>query len=399
MKKNLKECEKGKILMKIGIVWHAKYPLDIRIAKEIKSLLKRGHKVVMISRNNKRQTAKENFPGTLIYRFPYFGTSLINTFLSIPLPINIFWFVWVRYLVKRENIKLLIARDLPLAFPTIVVGKLQNIPVIFDMAENYPAALEAWRRQGKYVAKVLEKICVHLANHIIVVAEENAERLRKINVAFAKITIVKNTPEMNFFQDFSTDTGCNDKKKFILLYTGFLECHRGLEICIRAMPLILKENSDIEFLIIGKGKSENSLKKLAEKLKVRTNIIFCGWVNFERIPGIIRRSNVCLIPHLISGHTNTTLPNKLFDYMACGKPIVSSRLKPVERILINENCGIVVKNNSPEEFTNAILCLYDNTKLCRKLGENGRKAFLRKYNWEIDGKTFVDCVEMFCPKK
>jgi len=108
---------------------------------------------------------------------------------------------------------------------------------------------------------------------------------------------------------------------------------------------------------------------------------------------------VCLIPHLISEHTNTTLPNKLFDYMACGKPIVSSRLKPIERILMKENCGIVLKENTPEEFANVILGLYNNYKLCRELGKNGKKAFLHKYNWEIDGKTFIDCIEMFCPQK
>lgn len=341
--------------MKIGIVRQTNYPFDIRIAKEIKVLSKRGHKVVVISRNNKRQKTRENFQGTIIYRFPFFGTSSINAFLSIPLPINIFWFVWIKFLVKRENINLLIVRDLPLAFPTIVVGKLQNIPVIFDMAENYPAALEAWGRRGKFLAKRLEKICIRLVNHIIVVAEENVERLRKINAPFAKITIVKNTPEMNFFQVFSTDTGCDNKKKFVLLYTGFLERHRGLEICIRAMPLILKENPDITLLIIGKGKSEESLKKLAEKLKVRNNIIFGGWVNFDGIPEIIRRSDVCLIPHLISEHTNTTIPNKLFDYMACGKPIVSSRLRPIERILIKEKCGIVLEENTPEKFANVIL--------------------------------------------
>ena len=72
--------------------------------------------------------------------------------------------------------------------------------------------------------------------------------------------------------------------------------------------------------------------------------------------------------------------NKLFEAMMCGKPVIRN---VAQEIIKEVNCGIVVDYDNGEQIREAIVTLRDNPELCKRLGDNGRKAFLEKYNWSI----------------
>jgi glycosyltransferase involved in cell wall biosynthesis len=69
-----------------------------------------------------------------------------------------------------------------------------------------------------------------------------------------------------------------------------------------------------------------------------------------------------------------TLPNKIIDYMACGKPFIGSRLPQVEKIVTDEGCGVLVDSSDTIQISNAILDLLNNNKMAKKMGANGIKA-------------------------
>jgi glycosyltransferase involved in cell wall biosynthesis len=72
------------------------------------------------------------------------------------------------------------------------------------------------------------------------------------------------------------------------------------------------------------------------------------------------------------------LPNKIFEAMMCSTPVVTN----VAKEIVNEtNCGVVVEYDNAKQIKEAIIALRDNAQLCKKLGANGRKSFLEKYNW------------------
>src|SRR3972149_2248964 len=103
----------------------------------------------------------------------------------------------------------------------------------------------------------------------------------------------------------------------------------------------MKKYPETRLQIIGDGTELNSLKGLVKILNLEKSVDLKGWVNFSEVPKIIKESTICLIPHLRSEHTDTTIPNKIFDYMAMGKPVVASDCEPLKRIIQEEKCGFV----------------------------------------------------------
>ncbi|MFQ5799615.1 MAG: glycosyltransferase, partial [Bacteroidota bacterium] len=102
----------------------------------------------------------------------------------------------------------------------------------------------------------------------------------------------------------------------------------------------------------------------------------------------IKRSTICLIPHVRSEHTDTTIPNKLFDYMAIGKPIVASNCLPLERIIRAEKCGVIFRSGDDEDLSRKVMYLLGSSE-GETYGANGRKAVRATYNWEQDSRVVL----------
>src|SRR5262249_54795255 len=139
---------------------------------------------------------------------------------------------------------------LPLALATLLVGRVHRIPVVFDMAENYPAMIQDVWDSGKArigdrlvrnprFARLVERVAVRQVDHIVVVVEESKKRLLEMGVPSGKITVVMNTPEL----DHREPPGCEgtrsvfarDTTQLTIAYLGLLEVPRGLGTAILAM--------------------------------------------------------------------------------------------------------------------------------------------------------------------
>src|SRR5439155_14478133 len=116
------------------------------------------------------------------------------------------------------------------------------------------------------------------------------------------------------------------------------------------------------------------LELLAKSLGLGSAVQFPGWVKFEQIWSYISRSTVCLIPHLRTEHTDTTLPNKLFDYMAMGKPVVSTDCAPLERVIKETECGLTFASGDVAGLQAALRTLLSDASQSFIKGQNGRKA-------------------------
>jgi glycosyltransferase involved in cell wall biosynthesis len=161
------------------------------------------------------------------------------------------------------------------------------------------------------------------------------------------------------------------------------------------MPTVLEEIPDARLLLVGKGSGEfdKEMRELCKDLNVENNVVFTDWVDFRLVPSYIALSDVCLVPHHASGHTNTTIPHKLFQYMAMRKPVIVTDCKPLKRIVEECDCGIVVPSGDRNEMAEAVIKLYNDRELAAKLGANGRNAVEGKYNWENEAKKLCELYE------
>lgn len=113
------------------------------------------------------------------------------------------------------------------------------------------------------------------------------------------------------------------------------------------------------------------------------HIVFEGWVDNSNIPDLVACSDAGIVPHHSTSHWQNTIPNKLFDYMAAGKPVIATRIPPVARVVASANCGLLFEDNDVEALAGIFHKLQDRT-VCRILGSRGRQAVAERYNWDAE---------------
>ena len=155
---------------------------------------------------------------------------------------------------------------------------------------------------------------------------------------------------------------------------------------------IVKVHPGTRLEIIGDGTERRRLSGIAKEVGVEKSVSLEGWREFSAVPGLIGGSSICVIPHLKSEHTDTTIPNKIFDYMAMGKPIVVSDCEPLQRLVREEQCGVVFRSGDGWDLSRKIIQLLED-KDRDAYGRNGKRAVELKYNWDIDAKTMIVAIE------
>jgi len=390
------------------------FPPDIRVEKEARSLIRAGHNIYLLSLGKTGMPSTENVNGINVIRIlpPKDFINKVTRFFWFNLFFeNIFWEKNLECIVKQYKIDIIHVHDLLLVKSAVIISKKLNIPIIADLHENFPEGIRAWRKIKIPLKnrlfnlilpiwrwKIYEKSILNHVDEIITVVDESKKHyINDCKIPSEKITVVMNVEDLEEFCNLKIDESLVTKYKnnFIISYIGGFGPHRGIDIAIRSMPKVLEEIPNAKLLLVGRGPKEykERLNKLCKELKVRNNIEFTSWVDFNLVPSYIALSDVCLVPHHASGHTNTTIPHKLFQYMAMRKPIIVTDCKPLKRIVEECNCGLVVPSGDYDKMTRAIIKLYKNNEFARKLGENGSKAVEKKYNWENEAKKLCKLYE------
>lgn len=372
-----------------------KYPPDGRVEREARDLIRDGHNLYLMARRGPNQPAVEVVDGVNVIRvpLPFQHKKAIADFI---------YFFFQRYLVffsiiracRRHKIDALHVHDLPYAIATVLAGKLLNIDVVFDMHEYYTVMLEmsfeaiAYRK-FKFFAFILlsilkaeEKIATRWSKKIIVVADEHIQRIISLGISPENIVVVTNTEDIDHFSGFDIDESLalEYSDDFILLYVGGFSPHRGLDTAIKAMPAVLKKIPNAKLMLVGDGCTMGELKQLTEKMGLENEVIFVGFQPFAKLPSYIKMCDIGLIPHISTPHIETTMPNKIFQFMMLGKPVIVSSVRPMKRVVDDARCGSVFDVSDENSLANTILQL-ENKKMRDKLGENGKKAVEDRYNW------------------
>lgn len=376
--------------MKICKVFHSDYPWEVRVEKILNALIEKHHEVHLVCGNLKKRKKMEDINGLKIHRLPFFNNSLLSNTLTFPAFFNPIWLYSICKVVKENNIDIIMIRDLPLALASIFIGRLLNIPVIYDMAENYPAMwkISSSIIKNPFIAHKMEDIAMRLVDKILVVVDESKDRLIKKGVPENKISIVSNTPDLRRYNN-KVIMIKNDKLN--LIYVGYIMKERGIDTVLKALPTIIGKFKKVHFNILGEGKYITQLRDLVRNLNLNDYVNFLGWVEPHDLPIYIHQCDVGVIPHYVTDQTNTTIPNKLFDFMACAKPVIVSDATPLKRIVTEDNCGVVFKSGNHEDFAIKFLKLTDSLKRT-EMGNNGQRAVKNKYNWKNDAKTLYSII-------
>ena len=384
-------------------VWDADYPWDVRVEK-VSASLGREHEVHLVSRNTKRRPTYELRDGLHIHRLPVASwlPERLNAVLGFPAFFNPMWIRAIWRTARRQRAQAIVVRDLPLALTAVLVGRVLGLPVVLDMAENYPAMIQdVWdagrARFGDRLVRnpwfigFVERLAVRLVDHVLVVVDESRDRLAAMGVPAAKMSVVMNTPSLARALAPAPADVERQPGDLVIAYLGLLEAPRGLGTAIQAMRAVRRQLPRARLMVIGSGRDEAQFQDEARRAGVTDCVDFLGWRDYRDALADLSRCDVGLVPHHATRSWQTTIPNKLFDYMSLGKPVIVSNARPTERIVTEERCGLVFADQDPGALAEAIVAMGDPA-VREACGRRGREAIERRYNWEADERRLLAAV-------
>lgn len=263
--------------------------------------------------------------------------------------------------------------------------------VIYDVHEDWPHEIRTreWivpllREIIAGIFGVFEKLGARLMDGIILAGEAvRNPMVRGRTIVIHNYAILEYSQEL----DKATEREYRDNNNYTLIYVGGLVGIRGIYEMVKAMEFI-SEKRGVRLQLLGKfvdRKTENSVRSLEGFSRVE----LLGWIPYRDIYKHLSRADIGLILfHPLPNHIEA-MPNKLFEYMSVGLPIIASNFPLWKEIVEGNECGLTVDPLNPKEIAQAIEYLLDHPELRQKMGENGRRAVLEKYNWENEAKKLL----------
>lgn len=390
---------------------HEFYPNDIRVNKEAFSLLDEGFEIHLICLGRKKELKEEVVNGIQVHRIPIAQSFFWRGIWDIILAVNFFqrkFYSKLKSLHAKYQFDAIHVHDLPLSKTALAFKRRHKVvKVVLDFHENYPEALSVWftwkknplirwknklffgyNRWIEYEQWVAQK-----CDLILVVVDEMKSRLVSVhNIQASKIFVITNSEPKSFLnQSTVPDIYGVHKDKFVLAYTGNVGPHRGVDIAVKSLKY-LKDYPEIRLEITGalSAASRNWLNDLAVKDDVMDKMSINGRQPFERFFSYMKFASVNLIPHNRNGHTDNTIPHKLYQGMLTGNPVLVSSAPPLKRVVEKIDSGLVFEAGNPEDFADKVKKLYLDKGLYQKLGHNGYQAtYYGEANWESTGKELV----------
>ena len=267
-----------------------------------------------------------------------------------------------------------------------VFSLTKRVPYVFEVRDLWPAIfVELGVIKNRIVIKSLEAIEMFLyrrASKVVVVTESFRSDLVKRGIEASRIEVITNGADVSFYHPGVNGDWVRKEHgldgKFVALYLGAHGVSQGLTSVLQAARK-LSADSDIHFLLVGEGAEKDSLMQQTEHWSLR-NITFVAGQPKHQVPAFYAASDVCLVPlrhiELFSGF----IPSKIFEIMACGRPVIGAVEGETAEILRRSAAAIVVQPEDPDSLATAIRKLKDEKEVRERLADAGRDFVVMHYS-------------------
>jgi len=165
--------------------------------------------------------------------------------------------------------------------------------------------------------------------------------------------------------------------------------HRGLDILLEAIPMVLRKIPDAKFVLLGSGTELEKLKKIVLANNLEKSVEFKGWIEREKIPENISDASIGIGPLRLTDVTSRALPIKVLEYMAASLPIIAKKGTLSEDVLVNEQNGYFIDES--EDLAEKIVLLLNEPKKVQNMG-NKSLDMVQKFSWNNVVKNIIDIV-------
>lgn len=352
--------------------------------KEISTLSERGYHVIVLGwdRDGEALSKCQDIFGKEI-EF-YFYTEKLNNIGLKHINKLFKWFLWIfqhlKMIIRQERMFIIHACNLDTAIPAyIFLKKYKNssLKFVYDIYDYYV--------DSHHIPLILQNPIDNLETKIINSADLtiicNEERRSQIAKATPKkLLVIHNAPGLRNVK-FSSE-----KKQYDYAYCGSLAPARLLKEIFNSYG----ENRDISMVIAGYGMYDTIAKTVSRQF---TNFCYKGILSYPEVLKTETSAKIlsAIYDPSVKNH-KFAAPNKFYEAMALGKPIIVCKGTGIDLIVEKYKLGIVIPYDA-KSFYDAIRKLLKNPNLCNEMGRKARNIFLRKYNWEKMEKLLLDSYE------
>ncbi len=310
--------------------------------------------------------------------------------------------------LKKNDVVIGTSPPLFMGLPALLYSRLRRIPFVFEVRDLWPEVISAVGvgEKNSLTYKVFDRTATLLYEKSdLVVALTESFRETMINergVPAEKITVIENAVDTDFFKPGPPNRDVLGdpllKGKFIVSYVGTIGYTHGAEVVIKAAETLKETLPDLVFLFVGDGSDKERLSKIARQ-KGLTNVIFTGKQPKDKIPDYINSSDVSLVLSTNEPLLRRTIFAKVFEPMACGKPLIAGAPGETEDLVINRaRAGIGFEPENVDGFIEAVTKLYKNPELKEELGKNGRCFVIDEFSRSKKATDYLTALETVIDK-
>ncbi len=384
------------------LVENLSVPFDRRVWQESKALTEAGFKVTVICPTGASQDREPEalIDGVRILRYPlrpatggpvgYVREYTMALFHTLRLAIRV---------RRSERIDIVQACNPPdLLFLIALVLRPGGTRFVFDHHDMFPEMFQSrFPGAGRilyWLTRIAERITFASADAVISTNESYRRvAIERGKMAAEKVVVVRSAPDLRRFVRREPDDELRRGKPHLLAYLGVMGACDGVDHAVRALAVLQNElgRNDFHCIFMGAGDQLDELVSLSEQVGVADVVEFPGRVSDEFVQRCLSTADLCLSPDPLNPVNNVSTMNKVVEYMAMGRPMVSFEL--IEARVSAGGAAVYVRPNDDRAFAEAVDALLDDPELRRQMGECGYRRVAEDLSWDVSRRTLVGFYE------
>jgi len=355
-----------------------------------KNLKKQGHEVVIFAPSCSKYRINKSleivYVPTINFRF--------FRFLSF----HFLLLFYAGYYMVLHKVDILYVREMVLSLTPFILSKIFKKPMITeingDLLNEYKFA--GYPQFILVAMRLVEMIVCKASQRLVCVTEGLRDIFQnRYRVPGEKIRVIPNGTDTDRFHPLDRDT-CRQRLGIDLTirvvgFVGTFVPHQGLSDLVSSARLTLEKSPDVNFLLVGDGPMRNEIVHMVEAMGLMDYFLFPGAVPQEKVVFFINAMDVCVAPFTRSRNERIGLsPLKIYDYMACGKPIVASDIKGVGDLLRKNDIGLAVTPEDPASLAKAVLLALDDQNLASRCLQRAPAIIKKSFTWQITAQKVAE---------
>lgn len=280
-----------------------------------------------------------------------------------------------------------------------LLSVFKRAPFVFEVRDILPQqAVDVGMLKNKTLIKLLyavEEFLYRRAICVITVADASRTAIMERGFDGGKIFTVENGIREDFFQPGLLDNEIREeygwKGKFVAMYIGAHGVSQGLYTLLEAAEL-LRGDPGVHFVFVGHGADKEGMMAWAGERELK-NVEFLPLQSKERMPVFYAAANTCFVPLKQGEYFRINIPSKIFEIMACGRPLIMGAEGQAAAIIQEAGSGIVVPPEDAQAFADAVVELKSHPELSGRLGANGRKFVTSRFTRRLKAARYAEILE------